>query len=71
MAGRHRQPKSGPPCGRIRRRTFLADVGNGLAGLARWVDALPRRCGPGATARDPGLERSRMGVREETRKPRA
>lgn len=34
MAGRHRQPKSGPPCGRIRRRTFLADVGNGLAGLA-------------------------------------
>ncbi|WP_406698891.1 DUF1501 domain-containing protein [Singulisphaera sp. Ch08] len=34
MAGRAQPTRNGPPCGRIRRRTFLADVGNGLAGLA-------------------------------------
>jgi hypothetical protein len=28
------RPDSGPPCGRIRRRTFLADVGLGFTGLA-------------------------------------
>lgn len=34
MPGRPRPSRSGPPCGRIRRRTFLADVGYGLTGLA-------------------------------------
>ena len=34
MAGRPDQARSGPPCGRIHRRTFLADVGLGFTGLA-------------------------------------
>jgi hypothetical protein len=34
MAGRNRHSRSGPPCGRVGRRTFLADVGLGFTGLA-------------------------------------
>lgn len=34
MNGRGRQSGGGPPCGRVRRRTFLADVGLGFTGLA-------------------------------------
>src|SRR5262249_5173939 len=34
MAGRREKRRSGPPCGRIQRRTFLADVGLGFTGLA-------------------------------------
>src|SRR3954469_15743890 len=34
MAGRNRHARNGPPCGRVRRRTFLADVGLGFTGLA-------------------------------------
>src|SRR5206468_812182 len=34
MTGRHRHARTGPPCGRVRRRTFLADVGLGFTGLA-------------------------------------
>ena len=30
----HRSSPAGPPCGRIHRRTFLADVGFGVAGMA-------------------------------------
>src|SRR4051812_47263347 len=35
MAGQpDRRARPGPPCGRIHRRTFLADVGLGFTGLA-------------------------------------
>ncbi len=34
MTDRHRHATKGPPCGRVRRRTFLADVGMGFTGLA-------------------------------------
>ncbi len=34
MTGRHHPPIAGPPCRRIRRRTFLADVGLGFTGMA-------------------------------------
>jgi len=34
MSGHRRERPVGPPCGRIRRRTFLADVGYGITGLA-------------------------------------
>ena len=34
MSRVHRPGLTGPPCGRIRRRTFLADVGMGFTGLA-------------------------------------
>src|SRR4051794_32071238 len=34
MAGRRRRARIGPPCGRIHRRAFLADVGLGFTGLA-------------------------------------
>jgi hypothetical protein len=34
MTARHRRTRTGPPCGRIHRRTFLADVGLGFTGLA-------------------------------------
>ena len=34
MMGRESSSRSGPPCGRIQRRTFLADLGYGFTGLA-------------------------------------
>ncbi|MBA3311765.1 MAG: DUF1501 domain-containing protein [Planctomycetaceae bacterium] len=34
MASSQRSSPIGPPCGRVRRRTFLADVGMGFTGLA-------------------------------------
>src|SRR3954467_11920655 len=34
MSGRPQRTRPGPPCGRVRRRTFLADVGLGFTGLA-------------------------------------
>lgn len=43
MSEVHRPAWTGPPCGRIRRRTFLADVGMGFTGLA--LGAMLHRCG--------------------------
>ena len=34
MSKRDHPARVGPPCGRIHRRTFLADVGFGITGLA-------------------------------------
>src|SRR5690349_7007324 len=34
MIGRDRHSRTAPACGRIRRRTFLADVGLGFTGMA-------------------------------------
>ncbi|RUL84219.1 DUF1501 domain-containing protein [Tautonia sociabilis] len=53
-------PPAGPPCGRVRRRTFLADIGFGITGLA--LGAMLHRDGvvraaaldTGAAAPDPG-----------------
>src|SRR5947209_10389327 len=34
MTRNPRRPRSGPPCGRVHRRSFLADVGLGFTGMA-------------------------------------
>src|SRR5262245_3634126 len=44
--------RSGPPCGRVRRRTFLADIGMGFTGMA--LAAMLQRDGVGrALAEEP------------------
>src|SRR5438552_2446591 len=49
-----RPNRIGPPCGRVHRRTFLADVGLGLTGLALGAmlqrDGIVRADAPGAGA---------------------
>ena len=62
----HPRPPFGPPCGRINRRSFLADVGMGFAGLAmgsvlardgivRAADAPATAIGPAAPGGAPHL----------------
>src|SRR4051794_21099978 len=51
MSGRRPRTKNGPPCGRIHRRTFLADVGLGFTGLA--LGAMLRRDGVGRAEEAP------------------
>ncbi|QDV35278.1 DUF1501 domain-containing protein [Tautonia plasticadhaerens] len=51
MPDRRRYPIAGPPCGRVRRRTFLADVGFGFTGLVLGSmlhrDGIARAAAPG------------------------
>src|SRR3954467_7906607 len=48
MSGRPQRTRPGPPCGRVCRRTFLADVGLGFTGLA--LGAMLQRDGVGRAA---------------------
>src|SRR5262245_30233028 len=56
MIGRDRHSRTAPPCGRIRRRTFLADVGLGFTGMALGAmlhrDGIARADGPVAAPPD-------------------
>src|SRR5262249_56780719 len=56
MIGRDRHSRTAPACGRIRRRTFLADVGLGFTGMALGAmlhrDGVARADGPVAAPPD-------------------